>query len=276
MGNAMFIGDLLEEVGNLTMVNSFNYRYEQYGFEEIEGKKYIVGKGFINQFEDELSFDGPELLFSLVNLVTGEMPEFFNSPHLDNVITEENIMEWCEKYGLPYTDQHFWENEKLNNKGYRFDNVLELNHFRYRLAWLYSQFNLWLGVINDDSEEIKKWSFAVKVNLDAINILHPSLTEIDSIKKALAYEISNITKVKVSLDYNVLKGTFEFKLLDQSLFSIAYYQFAALTTKSPSDSKKKMKNCNYCNSIFWANSAKKKYCSNCDRRTIWSRRNKKD
>jgi hypothetical protein len=272
MGNTRAIGDLLEEVGNLTMVNSFNYRYEKYQFEEIEGKNYIVGKGRINQFEDNVSFDGPELLFSLINLVTGEIPKYFDSPHLDNIITDENIMKWCEDYGIPYTDQHFWGSKELNKKGYGFDNVLQLGMFRYKIAWLYSEFSLWMGILNEDPEEITKWKFGV--NEDATKIIHPSLNEMDLIKKSLAYEVSNKTKVRVSLDYNPQKNTFEFKLLDQSLFSIAYYQFTALITKSPSDNKKKMKNCNYCNSIFWANSAKKKYCSNCDRRTIWSRRNK--
>lgn len=274
MQNAIFIGNLLEEVGNLTIVNSFHYRYEKYQFEEIEGKKYIVGKGRINQFEDNISFDGPELLFSLINLVTGEIPKYFNTPHLDNIITDENIMKWCERYGMPYTDQYFWGNKELNKKGYGFDNVLELGMFRYKIAWLYSEFSLWVGVLNEDPQKVKTWDFAVKANKEAAKILHPVLNGMDLIKKALAYEISNKTKVQVSLDYNQEKGTFEFKLLDQSLFSIAYYQFAALMTKAPSDNKKKMKNCNYCNSIFWANSAKKKYCFNCDRRTVWSRRNK--
>ncbi|KYD07657.1 hypothetical protein [Saccharococcus caldoxylosilyticus] len=34
----------------------------------------------------------------------------------------------------------------------------------------------------------------------------------------------------------------------------------------------KKKTCSYCNSIYWAKHGNSKYCPNCDRRTVWSRK----
>ncbi|ARA98603.1 hypothetical protein [Geobacillus thermodenitrificans] len=37
----------------------------------------------------------------------------------------------------------------------------------------------------------------------------------------------------------------------------------------------KKKICSYCNSIYWARHGNSRYCPNCDRRTVWSRKKSK-
>ena len=275
MEHAFFIGDLLDEVGKLTIVQSYNLRFEEYEIEEIKGKKFIVGKGRpANPFKNENVFEGPELLFSLINLVKGPLPKYFNEPHMDSVISDESIMKWCKKYGIPYRDTEL--NRLLEDEKWR-DNILHLGMFKYKIAWLYAYFSLWKAIISEDQEEINKYRDFVKLEMETIKMLPdgPKKDDLTYLKEALTAAVDKHFRVNIHLVYNSDSKTYEFKLASDSLIIIAYYQLASLMTKNHTENKKKMKNCAYCQSIYWANHANSRYCPNCDRRTVWSRRNSK-
>jgi hypothetical protein len=262
MENKFFVNDLIQEVGNINAVNSYNFQFEEYEFVEIEGKKFIKGIGkAVNPYTNENLLEGPELLFSLVNLVKGNLPQFFDKEFMDPVVSDNDVLQWVKKNGIPYRDKEL-----------HYLNVLNLEHFKRRVAWLTARFNLWKAIVEENLNEVKKWNFALQKYDDLLKVQFAEETnELVIYQKALAKKIGDSMKVKISLDYT---NGFKFIVETDDLFSVAYYQFAALMTKEPSDSKKKMKHCSYCNSIFWAKSAKKKYCSKCDRRTIWSRKQK--
>lgn len=274
MKNSIFIGNLLEEVGNLMSVNSFNCQFEEYTFEEFNGFKFIKGKGRPeNPYTKDNFFDGPSLLFSLINLVKEPLPRFFDD--LDEVLLDEDILNWVKKYGIPYQDGKL--NEINKDKIHRID-ILYLYSFKYKLAWLYSSFSLWNAIFYEDNEEIIKFDYVTKLNLKIKKTVFKNRelhNGIDLIKEALAETIDQKTNVSIHFEYNLNTKAYEYNLKSDSLFSIAYYQLSSLMSKKYNETKKKMKKCSYCNSIYWAKHANSKYCSNCDRRTIWSRENKK-
>lgn len=282
MKNSIFIADLQEEVGDLSEVLKINPKYETYEIELIEGKRFIVGKGkpdFLNK--KEVTISGVDLLLSLVNLIKEdeEFPHYYNEPHMDPVISDDDVLKWVEKYGIPYKDRKL--NEIYGDEIWRFD-YLHLGHFKYRLAWLYTSFSLWKGLIEEDRQQIEKFKHAantllgwLKIEDEKINPGNPT-SEIILIKKALAQSIGDKAHIQLGLRYHSDLDQNVFTLQANSLFDIAYYQLGSLMTKTPSDSKKSLKSCSSCHSLFWAKHKNSKYCHNpkCNRKNTYYHKNK--
>lgn len=269
--NTIFISDLSEEVGNLTAVTARNYRFEKYEFEEKEGEKFIVGKGkHVNLENNNTDIAGFDLLFSLINLVKGtfvfkESQKDLNISQMENLVSDEYIMKWVQEYGFPF--------DTTLSRNF---NEFNLKHFRNRLAKLYSIFSLWKSIVNEDSDGINTFSPILLGRVKWVKRFKnlKDYSEIELLKEALADRVSRGADITINLIYdNDIKG-FKFALVSRSLFYIAYYQLSALMTKPITDTNKKMKVCDYCSSIFWTNNSNRKYCSNCNRKTIWSRNNK--
>ncbi|UAL49741.1 hypothetical protein K7887_22010 (plasmid) [Sutcliffiella horikoshii] len=268
-----FISDLTEEIGTLTEVESMNFKYSLYEIEELHGEKFIVGKGepeFVSK--RNLEFDGVELLFSLINLIDEDLPEFLDEEYLNPVIKDENILKWVEKYGIPYRDQEL--NALLNEKKWR-TNVLHIGFFKYSVASLVETFNLWKAIYQDNQAEIKKYKRAATM-LESIKLESPDKDEKDILKEALAITVGSKASVTINFAYSPDTKKNHFVLEANSILDIAYYQLAALMTKPPSESKESMKNCKKCNSLFWAKHKNAKYCSNprCNRKNDYYHRNK--
>lgn len=266
MKNKVFIDDLLHQVGNLNAVNSNNPHFESYQMQEHDGEKYIVGVGNeIAPDSEKSTFDDPELLFSLISLVTESSPG-------ELAIVDKNIMNWCKTYGIPYLDDLNCDQDEVSRAGTGNCNMLHVQIFKYSVKNLYKKFRLWMALVNENENEIAAFSNSVD---HFIERSHSTQEKVDLLKKALAKAINIESSIEFKLDYNFDTKSFEFRLSDSCLFSLAYYQFSALLTKDDSESKKKMKQCTYCQSIYWAKHANAKYCTKCNRRTIWSRKNKK-
>lgn len=291
MENSVFIADLTEEVGNLTMVDSLNcFKYEKYSIRSFLGEPYIIGGKRLDTQSDPVfrrnptKFDGPQLLFSLINLVKTDKNMMFDNKWVNESISDKDIMEWIEKYGFPYI-------EKVDLKDIESREILEiekyllkasgvhLHNFKRKIAYLYGCFNLWNAIYEEDVRKIEKFKKSVSVRLmwrqNRSQILSGKTEDLILLNQALSDTINFNSNIKIEVNYNEKTANYGLTLTSHSLVDIAYYQLSSLMTKSPSENKKKMKTCSSCNSIYWANHANSKYCSNCDRRTEWSRKNKK-
>lgn len=276
--NKYFLSDISDQVGQMNEMNCLNYRFEKYKVEIIKGEKFIVGKGQSELLEGhtELSFNEIHLLLSLINLLKGELPKQFyqrnpNVNELDSVISDEDVLKWVKVNGIPYQDKQL--NKLLDDEQLR-PTHLHIQLFKFRIATLYARFALWKATLEENPpgiEEYKKalWTYDFHKGQDK------NKDDLILVKKCLAQEIGTEANIRMSLRYDEDQKKNVFTLSSDSLLSIAYYQLASLMSKPYSDSKEKMKSCKSCNSLFWANHARTKYCSSCDRRTVWSRKQRK-
>lgn len=267
----IFLSDMSKEIGKLSEVESFELKFKRYSIKEIEGMKFIVGEGKPT-IRENMSFDKPDLLFSLINLVKGELPRYFNEPHMDTIVSDEDILKWVEIHGIPYRDQTL--NSKLGDEEWR-PHILNLGKFKYKLAWLYSRFTLWKAIIDEDEEKIKKYKYAAQNSYKWIEMdnRYKNVDEMTKIKLALAKETTLLTDISVKLTYNIHSQRYEFQLLSNSLMDIANFQLATLMTKERSDNKSHLKTCKMpgCNNVFWADHGNQEFCSNprCNKRNYW-------
>jgi hypothetical protein len=265
-----YVSDLAADIGNLTTVSSSNFVFEDYSIKEIEGKRFVIGERPIkNPHRDPTLYKGPELLFSLIQLVKGELPAYFNGPHMDRVISDKDVLNWCEKYGIPYRDREM--NLLLNDELARM-NQLHLGIFKYKIAKIYAAFALWKALSEEDEGEITKlkyiWEPLLKIREIAGKVEQKD--QITKLKESLALSIP-VDGVRMQLIHH--DGKFKFAAITDSLINLAYYQLSSLMTRP--DTEKRMKNCEHCHSPFWAKGNNSKYCPNCNRKTVWSR-NKKE
>lgn len=276
MKNSFFIGDLKEQVGELTSIGSYHFHYNSYEIKEIEGELFIVGQGEPGTNKKDRELEGPELLFSLLGLVKNELPEDFGEPELlhdlEGVIFNGDVLKWVEAHGIPYTDETL--NEWLNERKIR-SNLLHLETIKNDIAWLYALFILWKATIEENENDIEKMKFAL-MGFEKANSMVKQLEgydKVSAIMDALTEFINlHTADVNINVHFDQKSKKCRFILRTDSLMNVAYYQFGALMTKPLAENKKKMKTCSSCHSVFWANHANNRYCSNCDRRTVWSRK----
>lgn len=283
MKNFAFVMDMNDEIGNLSEVNCSNLKWESYEFEEIEGENFIVGKGVPEFLETEkdLQLNDFEVLTSLLNLVTGPLPERFDVPfpehnHLHTVISDNDIMSWVKQYGIPYKDKKL--NEMYEDKQWRL-NLIHLDSFRHRVAALFARFSIWKAIIEDTPQEIERYIMSLLTITPGkwAEIKQNADTFLPVVKKALAQEIGAAAHIAMTLKYDEKTEQNIFTLSTDSLLNVAYYQLAALLTKPYAESQKHLKNCIMCNNVFWADHGNDKFCSNpkCNKRNYWYHQNKK-
>lgn len=278
MKNSYFVGDLKKDTGRFTEVNTNNYRYESYKLDHVEGEKFIVGEGKPGFLEGEMKIkiEDINLLLSLINLVKEDgLPERYYAAdpsinELDSVILDEDVLRWVEKYGIPYRDQEL--NKLLGDEVWRFQ-YLHLNSFKRSIALLYARFSIWKATMEDDLPILRKFSRHSLLTLDYRERHSSNFTEWDTlVKLSLAEEVGTWAKVETGLMFDSKTDKYIFTISVDSLLSLGYYQLATLMTKP--ETGKKLKHCDYCNDRFWPRYGKEKYCPNCNRKTVWSRRRK--
>ncbi len=260
--NDQFLADLNQDVGKISQVATLNRKFVEYTSRDIDGEEYIIGKNK-NKEALFLEFSDYKLLFSIFKLIKLPLPKYFNKPHLNEVIPLEGIIQWCYKYGLPYEDKALWEKHRCIG--------FEVNHFRYRVAMLYSRFLLWKAVLDEDQ-------MAIDCNMVLVGLNPTKFTnqddKINEVKKWLAIYINTSSGgFDLDMEYDTSINKFEFKLRTDSLFGACYYQFATLVLNCNIDYKGNLKQCKCCGSFFWGH-GNRGYCDNCDRRTFWSRKHK--
>lgn len=270
MDNLVFIGDLIKEVGNLQNVNGRIPKFEEYSLEIIEGEKFIVGtKIKKDSLYNDFSYkDGPKLLLSLINLIKekGRLPEVWN---LDELINDEDIMKWCEEYGIPYKDKVL--NEKLGD-GLSRGHLVHLKSFKRKIIWLYEWFSVWKDVLFEDESKIKP-NKQLEMFIKLGESTKKDFSKIELIKNALAEQINLKANISVHFQFNKNTSEFEFALKASSLVDVAYFQLASLMTKSPSENKQKLSLCKMpnCNNFFWTKHGNDKFCDNpkCNPKNYW-------
>lgn len=62
----------------------------------------------------------------------------------------DEIVEWCNIYGLPYVDDHLFTDTKQPIFGF------SILRFKERIRALYNHFNVYYGLENNDLDFIKK------------------------------------------------------------------------------------------------------------------------
>ena len=251
------LGDLKEYIGSLKRVDNFTNFFRKYEFIEHEGKEYLAGKEHI-QKEATTQYNTPALLFALVRLLKPpHPPQHFDRGSLKKIIPNKNILRFCKKFGLPYI-------EKVNE----LDPGFELDHFRYRVAWLYTRFSVWYALTFQDERQPIIKEYATRWHLDEGSTL-------EAAKKLLAAEVSmGMMNVRLTSEYK--NGKFFISLYSTSLIDVAYFQLAGLLTMKEPEVRSHLKTCNNpeCKRFFWSLHGHQKYCEFCDRRTVHARMKK--
>lgn len=259
--NEITMDDLFQEVGNLSNVDSLNFKYENYDFMVKDGEKFIIGyyededgrrtgETINNPFQDKNQYERPDLLFSLIRLVK------------DNEIADEDLMKWVKQYGMPHTD-----------------NQLHVEKFMQCVRWLHDYFSLWKALFEEDKKEINILKNVVDSELKTNEFLldNKGKDELTMIKEALSAAVSSWIKVNLQVEYNQKTQTFGYVLQAESLISIAYIQLAALMTKPQTEIKKSLKICQVCNKVYWADRPNSKYCKSkgCSKQNRWNKEHNK-
>lgn len=257
--------NLSTDVGNISEVSNYNYKFKRYKIEVIKGEKFIVGEDPLNLHIKEDIFNKPTLLFSLINLIdtTKPFPDFFDEEKLDRVISDEKVLKWVKQNGNPYADKR---------KHIR-PNMLSLWGFKYSLAFLYTRFSLWDALLDQNENQIKKYIWLVEDDIAISEILtnKKEKEKLNAIKKNLAESITKGIHLDLTFDTKSQQYKFVLKTYN-NLFNVASYQFATLMTKPNNEKEKHQKICKQCKSIFWAAHANAGYCENgCNRQTHNSR-----
>jgi hypothetical protein len=298
MDNSIFISDLRQELGNLTTIKVTNLIFKEYIIEKINDYKhdnitnsdeFIIGKELImlepplsnklSEFEFERAtstYESSDLLFDLINIVEldGYLPAGFNRPNLDPIMPTRKIIGFCRKYGMPFNVlKTIPDSFRADKNGGTMKYGFSIQSFRYRLGFLYSFFRLWKGIQENNYKDIDEYAFCVGIaNEDKFD---NRVNKIATIKRMLPLDMRG--SLNLLPRYDSSSDTFGFGIYANDLFDVAYYQLAAIMTKG-TDFKENLKICppdgGGCGSIFWGH-GNQKYCKKCNRKTIWSRKQKK-
>jgi hypothetical protein len=248
-----------EQLRKFYEANPFNKK----PYKELE---YIVGYNPSYNFSTKkfeycsVSTNELDLLLSLIELIK----EPIDMNNLQESFSNDEIIKWCERYTLPGLSKHekIQENKNTSDFPTLFYNCMLLDIFYFEVTILYSLFNLWRAALEEDNEKIKHYATLLKKDFDitkkaAVDIILSVF--IDEKMKNIYMRFLNFGENKLFLDTD-------------DIFSMCYFQLANLITK-PSESKKHLRECKNCRRLFWGH-GNSGYCSNCDRRTVWSRKNR--
>lgn len=286
MDNSIFIGDLRQELGKLCETRSPILKFEEYTTVKSGEIEYIVGKSLIGdennlkvrrdkpqEYEDDIGnniYADFEILFSLFKLINLEKysPRCLEKPESNTVILTEEIIDWCYRYGYPFNPIARELYKPEGGFDYRFD----VRDFHMQVGLLYTHFLLWKAILDSNETDVDKYIFLTGLKASQFK---NSKDKISAVKRYLPNLLGSS---RLHLKYDSKKDVFCFGVFARDLFDVAYFQLATLMTKPNKDIKDNFKICPLedggCGSMFWGH-GNMKYCNNCDRRTIWSRKHKK-
>ncbi|MCL6612471.1 MAG: hypothetical protein K6T66_13100 [Peptococcaceae bacterium] len=262
--------DLKEYIGDLQAVKSFPLFFERYEIEEHEGKEYLTGHGFV-KCDIPAIYNSPAILFAFINLVQPPLPQSFKSDNpapMKKAVPDKRIKKFCKKFGMPYIEGRgnaFYPalEDMLQDNMHIHEAKLELRHFRFRVAWLYTHFQIWYALYSGEDKEkvipgfIAGWEQAGKTKEEAAK---------DKLGKEVTMRMGNLP---IAIEYTHNKYVLGFRA--RYLIDIAYFHLANLMTMEKSDVRQHLKTCNNprCRQFFWAQHGRQKYCVFCDRRVVF-------
>ncbi|MFW5795137.1 MAG: hypothetical protein ACOCV1_06595, partial [Bacillota bacterium] len=222
-----------------------------------------------------LVFSNFEILFSLLKLLDKPLPNpyivsWFTNDDLKKLIPLENIINWVDKYGLPYDSinkkyrknnlkHHYSKDEKnIENAG------ISIATFRRIIVMFNARFNFWHATIYNDQETLDK--------LKIFEILFGKDKKLTSKERLLDLFFTKDYRIKP--EYNEESDEYELMIYANSLIEVAEFQFYNLLTKEENYNKKHINICNYCGDYFWSNDSRQKFCTSKCRKNNWYHKNK--
>lgn len=243
--------------------NGNKYTKEKVDLEQ----KYIIGinPSFNNETKKfeffSCSTNNINILLSLIQLV--KEPIDWNN--LSSSFSEEEIIAWCEKYTLPGSIPKEFEFFDTENLKFVYSCV-RLDEFHTKVTELYLLFKLWYEMSMGDHDKAKKYALKLAERLEDYEI-----------KDQISLNIILSAFIDMELKNTYLRfsnfGTNKLYLDTDNIYSMCFFQLSNIVTK-PLESKKHLKICKGCKTIFWGH-GNRCYCENCDRRTVWSREKRK-
>lgn len=273
-----YIADLKAYIGNLKQSSSYSRHFREYKISQ--DKKCLVAKENIKT-DKPSRHESPALLFAFIGLVRPPLPQFFkdkNKEPMRTAVPDKNILKFCRRFGMPYIDGNNGKDhlpaidDFIQGLAVIPQALLELDHFRYKVAWLYTHFKVWHSLYSGQSKGGVLEEYANR------NLVKEESTR-EAAAVLLGAEITmRLNNSRLTSEYNKESGSFTLGIRAQNLFDIAYFHLANLLTMKDATIQRHLKTCNnpQCNHLFWSEHGHSRYCELCDRRTIWSRKKKKE
>jgi len=255
------------EVGNLVDVDTTVALWERVVLREKEGGQYLVSDGACVGVIKPPTVDY-NFMLSLINLVR---PPSMSASFEDLVetISSEAAAEWIQRNGFPEVEYYYLDGAYA---------WLSLSRFRRQVVTLYLLFHLWQALLYDNEREVDRYLRPLAArDISGLSFRH---------KKIIAQQfISNLIDQRLremQPRFSAYLPSPKILLHTSNLFSVAYFQLATLITRETQgepEKKKHLKVCpddqGGCGNLFWGH-GNRRFCPNCDRRTAYSRRRKRN
>gem|GEM_PF-4144263 len=288
-----YIADLRAYIGTLKQVDAYSWHFKKYTVSA--GGEYLWADGHIKD-KKLTRYDNPSLLFSFAGLV--QLPHSYWSieelvkkttsdmnSDMKKAIPDKKIIKFCKKFGMPYWEEDDGKNlflpvSDLLHEGQFFilnhiampQVALRLFSFRFRVILLYIHFQLWHALYSGENKNGIIDEYVKRV-----------LIKEGSVEKTASMRLSdetamNLRNLRITSKYEKNSNSFVLGIRALDLFDIAYFQLANLLTMKDAVVQRHLKTCSNqeCGHLFWGEHGHNRYCPLCDRRTIYSRRNKKE
>jgi len=266
-------------------------RYAKYSLEWLNAALCIVGQGNANTKKILKPGDYDRLLFDTLSLV--EEPKGNTWDWGRQLIDEKRLFKWLEKHGLPVSHMGCApaiDAEDSTIPSTAVFSYYPLQDFANHVGGLYLMYMLFEAITDEDEVKIPRY-IRFLTSHPLIRFAPDGPRE----KKLESYEAQIIglplnEKIRaghqsigsrLNVELNSMKLGYEpsqqaFYIEAFSLFDLCYYRFAVLIAQAKSSRvghRSHVKRCDNCQKVFWGH-GNRRYCSFCDRRTIWSQRNK--
>lgn len=250
------IFDNLKEGNSLHEINTIKFKFEKYEirlldspWDDIKKELYIVGVN-LSKNSKEVNYKDTVILLSLLELgklaVESNCQDDFMSTG-SQLLLSDKIIEWCNKYGLPYFEDFLRNNYKKNIFGF------SIGEFIRQLTVLYNDFNLYYGLTYNDKNFITKNIYASLVDISTEKGLN-------FIKESFANNVWGNSDISLKLQYNKNTKAFEMIPYTNSFLKIAYFQLGMLMI---GDQHEKIKYCSTCGDLFTFTHGNENYCTDC-------------
>lgn len=291
------------------------HRFEKYSIETINDKQYIVGKNISKDFQTDIQDDlftgdktrKSKLATSLGNVFILNKPINYDDPI--NSIDNNKLIAFLKVYGLPELDIVLLNNDvyaiDLNlffRKGILLSLFFQLQHDclyedersinTYFHAFISNPLfkaidksltiDSWMLNLLDNSKETRNKYYSDLQNEFTKKNIKKNMFEFkNSNWKRRLEKLTHLFSTAINTELNEMKFSFyastsQFTLEATNLFQVIMYERAILISKMNVEGKSNIKTCANPNCLAIFNGhGNKKYCNNCDRRTMWSRKNKK-
>ena len=262
-----YLSDLKEYIGSLHQADSYALFFKKYKIAVYENEEYLIGLESIKKSRPA-QYDSPALLLAFIGLVQPPLPPYFRSSNkepMKKAVPDKKIISFCKKFGMPYSGirpKEFYPaiDDLVHDLAVVPNDIIDLEQFRYRVAWLYTRFQVWYELyLKEEKDYVKEY------------IKRVGETDRSVAKQLLALEVTaRMDNARLISRYDRKKDKFILGVRAQSLFDVAYFHLGNLLTMNDEHIKQHLKTCKNprCRRLFWALHGHQKYCEFCDRRTV--------